>query len=59
MLALKKWMDKTIWNIKISIWHYTVCGRFANGIENYWSRHEIKNDPTYFLVHITIPVVNN
>ncbi len=37
-----------IWNINITIWQYTVCGSFANGIENDWSRHEIKNDPTYY-----------
>ncbi len=48
MIALKKWMDKTIWNIKISIWQYTVCGS-----------HEIKNDPTYILVHLSNLVVNN
>ncbi len=47
-----------IWNIKISLWQYTVCGSFANGIENDWSRHEIKNDPT-FLVHITSLLVSN
>ena len=32
MSALKKWMDKK--NIKMSIWQYTVCDSFANGIEN-------------------------
>ncbi len=28
-----------------NIVQYTVCGSFANGIENDWSRHEIKKLP--------------
>ncbi len=52
MIALKKLMDKTIWNIKISIWQYTVCGS-----------HEVvmKSKMTLltFLVHMTSLVVNN
>ncbi len=50
-------MDKTIWNIKISKWQYTVCGSFANGIENVIMKS--KMTLLTFLVHITSFVVNN
>ncbi len=33
MIALKRDAHFFL-NIKISIWQYTVCGSFANGIEN-------------------------
>ncbi len=46
-------MDKTIWNIKISIWQYTVCSSFANVIENDWSHEKMTLLTFSFLVHMT------
>ncbi len=35
MIALKKTDGQKKRDIKISKWQYTLCGSFANGIENY------------------------
>ncbi len=55
-LEKNEWTKK-IWDIKIPIWQYTICGSFASGIENDEVVMKSKNDPT-FLVHIT-SLVNN